>query len=102
VRPDGLPLASSIANLLAGKLLAPPTVHADGSYIISPDLVWTGASDPNTAGTAATTCTNWGSNASGVDGEQGLASETTAPWFGNFATAVCASPFSVSVYCFEN
>jgi hypothetical protein len=102
VRIDGLPVASSITNLLAGQLLAPPTVHADGTYVIAPDFVWTGAPDPSTAGTMATTCNNWTSNASGVGGEYGLASATSGSWFGFSSTFACASVFTDSAYCFEN
>jgi len=102
VRIDGLPVASSITNLLAGQLLAPPTVHADGSYIVNFDFVWTGAPDPSTAGTMATTCNNWTSNASGVDGEYALASATDVSWFGVSPSFPCASAFPDVAYCFEN
>jgi hypothetical protein len=102
IRPDGLPIASSIANLLAANLLVPIAQHADGSYLHSGDgsYNWSGAADPNTAGTAAVTCNNWSSNSSSSTGESGFASLVGGSFFGSWAADPCS--YSNSVFCFEN
>lgn len=102
IRPDGLLIASSITNLFAGNLLVPIAQHADGSYMHQGDgsYNWSGAADPNTAGTAALTCNNWSSNASSSTGESGFASEVTLSFFGSWNADPCNG--SNSVFCFEN
>jgi hypothetical protein len=103
VRPDGIPLATSVANLLASQLIAAPSVHADGTYLVTtPPYVWTGASDPNTAGTNASTCNSWGTNASSVVGDIGASWSAATQWFNlNNSQFPCNNP-PVQVYCFQN
>ena len=104
VRPDGLPLASSVAALLAGDFLAPPVLHADGTSP-APSLTWTGAPDPNTAGSMATTCNNWSSNAAGVSipaSGIGDSSDANGFWFSAFSGTYACDTSGVQVYCFVN
>ena len=102
IRPDGVAIASSIANLFAGTLLVPIAQHADGSYLHQGDgsYNWSGAADPNTAGTAALTCNNWSSNSSSSTGESGFAADVTGQFFGSWNANPCS--YSNSVFCFEN
>ncbi len=102
IRTDGLPIASSIANLLAGTLLVPITTHADGTYVVyatGSAYNFTGAATPTTAGTMATTCNNWSSAVTGLDGYVGQAPTTDTNFFGSWSGNPCANV--ETVYCFS-
>jgi hypothetical protein len=56
VRPDGVHIAKSADDLVAGAMFAPP--HAlDGS--VPTQAMWLGATDFSTVPVATGTCTNW-------------------------------------------
>jgi hypothetical protein len=81
VRTDGIPIAASIADLLAGNLVAPIAVAADGvTYLPSNQgltRVMTGGLQ-TAAGSSTTTCNNWtSSDAGGATGSAGIATKTT-------------------------
>jgi len=61
VRPDGVLVASTTANLLLGTTLAPINQQSDGTYVVDFTTAWTGAFVPNqTSGSAASdSCGDW-------------------------------------------
>jgi len=68
IRPDGITLADDAASVLAGTLESPLNVMPNGTYI-GPYKVFSGAADPVTVGTPATTCTNWTATGTVVAGD---------------------------------
>jgi hypothetical protein len=98
VRPDGVLVAKTPADFMSGTLLAPISLHADGSNIITD--AWIGSSvGPNAIGSAAETCNNWSSASSSVNGWIG--DPFTAgylPW--NALSEACSGSFAL--YCLEN
>ncbi len=103
-RPDGVAMASSVAALVSGSLLAGMTQHADGSYIEQEGLVWTGgnSSDLSLAGIPASTCEDWTSSTDADGGRLpsvGYSDRAASQWF--FAGGSdCSDRWPV--YCFEN
>jgi hypothetical protein len=81
-----------------GAIVTPVDVPADNSkYYAAP--VWTGANDPNSAGTMASTCNGWTSNSLSDSGHQGFEGGASPQWF-NYMDAPC-NYASGSVLCFE-
>jgi len=63
VRPDGVPIASTAAELFSADFLnSAINLTADGQEYLANSGVWTGANSPSTAGDPGTTCKNWTSN----------------------------------------
>jgi hypothetical protein len=56
VRPDGIPLSPQAGDLPLGFRI-PLDQHADGSYEMGAERVWTGATDPSSTATLA--CNDW-------------------------------------------
>lgn len=100
VRLDGVPIGSSASALLAGQITAPVAMHANGTYVVTIGgyPVWTGASDPSTAGASATTCNDWMSSTGTVEIGDGT---TTATWFGSQPLSYDCDSLPFAVYCFE-
>jgi len=96
VRVDGVLIAWTVAELLAGHWLAPINRHANGSpqsYV----NVWTGAPAPDAPGTASSTCEGW----AGSQNDQGTVGHVN---FSNgagfsYTSSPCTNEFRV--YCLE-
>lgn len=73
-RVDGVPLAATAAALFSLTYWDSAfTVTASGAYLSGNYGVWGGATSLTTAGTDATTCTNWTSTAgTGIGGRNGM------------------------------
>lgn len=79
VRPDGIPVFASAADIAAGQLpLAPINVRLDGSYGGN-TLVWTGATSATT--TSSDQCDDWGDATTAFKGYTGSSDEVSAGWF---------------------
>jgi hypothetical protein len=59
VRLDNVKVASSSSYFWQGTLTAPVSLHADGAYSTQGERLFTGATTPSSAGTSASTCSNW-------------------------------------------
>ena len=94
VRTDGIPFGT-LADLLAGKLKTAIHVHADGKNYSSQGFVFTGASKPDVAGSAAGTCGDWLSAAANGQGGSLLGPGSA---FAGFSPS-CSS--GAVVYCFQ-
>jgi hypothetical protein len=65
-RPDGVAIAPTAAELFTSTFLNTSiNQSADGLSYFGFEAAWGGASDPATAGTPETTCTNWTSTSDG-------------------------------------
>jgi hypothetical protein len=98
-RVDGVRLADDAASFMAGILIAPLNVTADGRYY-GPTPVVTGARYPTDAPQA--TCGDWNSASPSLSGMYGLPSAIGGPAF-NAGTLACNdSAFtSTLIYCLE-
>jgi hypothetical protein len=63
VRPDGVRVFAHTADLATFTLAAPIAVAPNGTTYFGNYYTWTGSASPTSAGTTATTCNNWTSNA---------------------------------------
>jgi hypothetical protein len=94
VRPDGIPVAATVAEFFAGGLAAPLAVTADGQYVGHYN-VWTGAFAPTFASTS--NCSDWTNSTGGLT-RLGIAATTTLAFFS--ASNVYCSDFQ-HVYCLQ-
>ncbi len=98
IRVDGKPMATSMANLLAGKIYYPPRVSALGSEALTP------ATGTDTDGSAVQdgTCADWTATTGSF--VVGVPSSTTKGWTNQtlfLVTDPCGTVM-MPVYCFEN
>jgi Divergent InlB B-repeat domain len=96
-RADGVLVAATAADLLAGNWLAPIIVQSDGTVLQNLGQVFGGA---KTLGAMATTsqdsCGDWGSTSG--NGIGGYASSTTEAWDGDFSPTCNAAHL---LYCLQ-
>jgi len=102
VRVDGLRVADNFEALTTADLVHPVSIRANGST--ETWRVFTGASNPTTAGSSTTTCTGWTSTDG--DATEGFAESTKVndserQWFGNTSGPCSDHTNTVSVYCLE-
>jgi hypothetical protein len=97
VRPDGIQIGDAPAIASGNALSSGIWQHADGTY--DSVNVWTGSSTPNVAGTLATTCNDWSSNASTATAIPGESSRTDAAWWNKSVTFECTG--GASIYCLQ-
>jgi hypothetical protein len=100
IRVDGRPVATSMANLVAGKIYYPPRLSELGTDRLQLYAVLTGTNGDGTP-MAGGTCGDWTSTTG--SGYYGNATETTESWSFEFILAgdSCGTASS-SIYCFEN
>ena len=98
IRVDGRPFATSLTNLLAGKILYPPDVTE--SVLTNASAVATGTG-PDGMAIAGGTCGDWTSSTGST--YNGMTTSTTGGWTFAFLTAgdSCGDALT-PVYCFEN
>jgi hypothetical protein len=93
-RPDGLPVADTLNDLLSGKFLYPPSL--DQQRKLSNLFFWSGLKAD--AGTATTNCTNWTSGTlaadvtvgnAGAGGDSFLSASVQSAYCGTTAAVFC-------------
>ena len=90
VRIDGIPIADTAADLLAGRLSAPLNVNANGSY--QSGRAWTGSNRPDAMGSE--TCLDWTSTSSDDEAWTGRTNDSSLGfWHG--ALQRCNAPRSL-------
>ncbi len=99
-RVDGVALAPLPTDVMAGDLVAPLNLLADGTLPSTTGaFVWSGADTPDLVGAIGDTCTDWtGPAGSGVLGRP---SRTSASWFSTGGNTTNCSQ-AVNFYCFED
>jgi len=99
IRTDGRPFATSMANLLAGKIYYPPRLTERNAIRSDEYAVVTGA-DTNGDAIENGTCGDWTSSGSAYNGD---VTTTTSSWTFQFLTAgdSCRTT-NYPIYCFEN
>ncbi|HEY2386981.1 MAG TPA: hypothetical protein VGK30_08475 [Candidatus Binatia bacterium] len=97
VRPDGIVVASGPTLAAGSALQSGIWQHADGTYGANSNA-WTGANDPSSTGTAASTCDDW-MDATSTSGIGGAVTFTDTTWWKGFTTGDCTKSFRV--YCLE-
>ncbi len=97
VRPDGIVIAAGTTLAAGNALQSGIWQHADGTYAANSNA-WTGATTPSVAGSALSTCNDWGATTSmsGIGGPVTLADSF---WWNGFTNGDCTQPFRV--YCLE-
>ncbi len=103
VRPDGVNIAPDFRILQTANapILAAPEIAADGT--VSADTngaPFTGAVNPTTAGTAATTCNNWATNSAASSAESGRSNFSAGTQYFGASTTGCDAT-TMRVYCLE-
>ena len=100
IRVDGRPFATSMTNLLAGKIFYPPDVTEKNTFRKEAYAVATGTG-PDGVALPNGTCGDWTSpNGSNYNGD---ATSTTASWTFEFVTGGNSCGNSLTpVYCFQN
>jgi hypothetical protein len=98
VRPDGIVIASTTANLFAGTTQAPINQQSDGTYLTNFNQVFTGGFVPNmTTGTAASeSCTDWSVSTGTADVAYPI---SMYRWFGTGSTLSCTT--AARLYCLQ-
>ena len=97
MRPDGVLVVATPADLATGNLISPIDVAADGVTYKNPPI-WSGGVDPATVGDA--TCNDWTSAANTVKGRYGYPNAAQDPdWFSS-GTVGCDQP-GQNVICIE-
>jgi hypothetical protein len=97
VRLDGIPLAPTAADVLAGNWDVPLNVTQDGGY--DNNFVWTGAAAIDQVGTAAGTCNDLLSVSQLLTPALGRASRIFPTAFAEGVGVTCAT--QASVYCLQ-
>lgn len=97
VRRDGVRLAATAADVLAGNLEAAIAVQASGAHVTAGGNVITGGSSPAVAGTPTTTCMNWTSTSGNAT--WGRPQQAGRAAFGEAGTTLCSTMHGL--YCLE-
>ena len=97
VRIDGLPIASSKADLLDGTIVNPIRLDENGNIVLFAFFAWTGTKADGTA--ELTTCNNWTSSVVGEQGATGHTNQTLSGWTAHNPIIVCS--IGEYLYCFE-
>jgi hypothetical protein len=105
VRPDGIAIAASVGDLLAGKLASAANATLDGRYLGGP--VWTGADDPVSPAQGAP-CGDWAKSDASAGAMVGELASAQAGFFGLIDLSgfhvgrnkPCNS--SLPIYCLEH
>ncbi len=102
IRSDGIPLTSSASGFFSAAFWdAALNVTADGQKYLSGGLYWSGAGTMTTAGTNATTCSNWQSvTPTAVESVFGVQGESSALYFFGSTHGDCAST-GVGLVCLQ-
>lgn len=97
VRRDGVRLAATAAEVLAGNLEAAISVQAGGAHTTSGGHVITGSTSPAVAGSTSSTCTDW--TATSGNAEWGRPQQAGHAFFDELGTLPCSSVHGL--YCLE-
>jgi hypothetical protein len=92
IRTDGIPLTPSASGFFSAAFWdAALNLSADGQQYLGGGLYWSGSSTMTTAGTSATTCSNWQSvTPTAVDSLFGVQGESSALFFFGGTRGDCA------------
>jgi hypothetical protein len=103
LRPDGVLVVASAADLASDKLLAPVILGADGGHLGGGGF-WSGAASMGSAGDGGTSCNDWTSadgSSSALAGQVGtIASTLFGPSFGDDIFP-CGHWANVGLLCFQ-
>jgi hypothetical protein len=100
VRPDGVLLASSNANLMAWNVLAPISQLASGAYVSSYHGVWVGSRSPDEKASSTTVdCNDWSDGTSGSKGFYMLSADSLWDGYEFFSLPTCNT--KEHVYCLQ-
>ncbi len=99
VRTDGVPLSATAAALFSEGLQAPLNVSADGAQYFNYYSIFMGAAGISAAGTAESTCRDWGSRSAG---HSALAGDVTngSDWFNPLGPST-ACDSRAGIYCLQ-
>ena len=97
VRPDGVPVANSMADLTDGEIFTSIAVDEFGNYIFAG--VWTGTDDLGVA--TPNNCADWTDSASTATKGDSTSILGDRGWADNIPSSACNSPI-VHLYCLED
>ncbi|HSD88871.1 MAG TPA: hypothetical protein VLB44_15190, partial [Kofleriaceae bacterium] len=100
VRADGVPLATTATDVMAGNVRAPLDVTLAGTYT-APEI-WTGATlqPPNGATTNMYTCADWTDSVGTQQGADTIAMFSGTYFFGASGAITCTQPLR-HLYCLQ-
>jgi hypothetical protein len=97
VRPDGVTVAATKADLAVGQLFAPINQTPSGTYLLN-SHAWTGSFDNGT--TTGDNCSDWTDGTAGSNGDFGISTANT--WWQNMGFAQSCDNAYMRFYCFED
>ena len=98
VRPDGIKIGDAPTIASGAPLDSGIWQNADGTYVTTFSLPWTGSSTPSSPTTTAQTCDDWSTNSDPASGDIGETRDSGEFWW--IATgALCGN--SLPIYCLQ-
>jgi hypothetical protein len=99
VRPDGIKIADAPTIAAGAPLDSGVWQNADGTYVTTFSLPWTGSSTPSSPTTTAQTCDDWSTNSDPASGDIGETRHSGEFWWNAGTTALCGN--SLPIYCLQ-
>jgi hypothetical protein len=99
VRPDGIKIADAPTIASGAPLDSGIWQNADGTYVTTFSLPWTGSSTPSSPTTTAQTCDDWSTNSDPASGDIGETRDSGEFWWNAGTTDLCGN-FS-PIYCLQ-
>jgi hypothetical protein len=98
VRPDGIKIADAPTIASGAPLDSGIWQNADGTYVTTFSLPWTGSGTPSSPTTTAQTCDEWSTNSDPASGDIGDSSDSGEFWWITTG-ALCGN--SLPIYCLQ-
>jgi hypothetical protein len=98
VRPDGIKIADAPTIASGAPLDSGIWQNADGTYVTTFSLPWTGSGTPSSPTTTAQTCDDWSTNSDPASGDIGDSSDSGEFWWITTG-ALCGN--SLPIYCLQ-
>ncbi len=99
VRPDGIKIADAPTIASGAPLDSGIWQNADGTYVTTFSLPWTGSSTPSSPTITAQTCDDWSTNSDPASGDIGETRDSGEFWWNAGTTALCGN--SLPIYCLQ-
>ena len=100
VRPDGIKIGDAPTIASGASLDSGIWQNADGTYVTTFSLPWTGSSTPSSPTTTAQTCDDWSTNSDPGSGDIGETRDSGEFWWNaDGATELCGN--SSPIYCLQ-
>ena len=99
LRPDGIKIADAPTIASGAPLDSGIWQNADGTYVTTFSLPWTGSSTPSSPTTTAQTCDDWSTNSDPASGDIGEARDSGEFWWFAGTGGLCGN--AGTIYCLQ-